>query len=159
MGAFRRVDGGQAGPLALGILVPPGRRTFLILRPRALSWDLLLAGAADSPSFRPLAHDEASFAAQAVYRALREWSAGGEGRVEVVADDGAPGYWVRASVGGFTLVACPRVPGRPYNPLVCADAGPARAAALALAAVLHPPEGAEQEVYFNTRFFERTDAP
>ena len=41
MPAFRRVEGSQAGPSALGILVPPGARTLVILRPRALEWDLL----------------------------------------------------------------------------------------------------------------------
>jgi hypothetical protein len=157
MGSFRRVDGGQAGPRALGILVPPGRRTFLILRPRGLPWDLVLLRDPDAPSFRQLAHDEASFAAQGVYRALRESPAGG--RVEVVADAQSAGHWVRATVGAFALGACPRVPGQPYQPLVCAEPEPARAAARALAEVLGPPEGAEQEVYFNTRFFERTGAP
>ncbi len=34
MGSFRRVEGEEAGPDALGILVPPGKRTFVILRPR-----------------------------------------------------------------------------------------------------------------------------
>jgi hypothetical protein len=159
MGSFRRVDGGDAGPRALGILVPPARRTFLILRPRALSWDLLLLRQPGSRAFRQLAHDEASFAAQGAYRALGEWSAGGEGRVEVVADPQGPGFWVRATLGALSFAACPRVPGQPYQPLVCAEYETARTAALALAGVLHPPEGAEQEVYFNTRFFEPTAAP
>ncbi len=42
---FRRVEGEQAGPSALGVLVPPSHRTVLILRPRTLTWDLVLAQA------------------------------------------------------------------------------------------------------------------
>ena len=41
MPAFRRVDARQAGADALGILVPQGTRTVVILRPRSLAWDLL----------------------------------------------------------------------------------------------------------------------
>jgi hypothetical protein len=154
MGAFRRVEGGQAGPAALGILIPPGRRTFVILRPRALPWDLLLLRGGADGAFRELAHDEASAAAQSLYRALRE-AAGGPGRAEVVVERLAvAGCRVRATVGPFPLLACPRVPGQPYQALVCADQGAAQAVADALGAVLSPPEGVEQEVYFNTRFFD-----
>src|SRR5262249_13245908 len=107
MGAFRRVEGEQAGPAALGILVPPGRGTFLIVRPRALPWDLLwLRG--DGPAFRELAHDEASAAAQALYATLRR----GEARV-APAQAAGEGFWLRVTVGPFTLLACPRTPGRP----------------------------------------------
>jgi hypothetical protein len=152
MGAFRRVEGEQAGPSALGILIPPSRRTFVILRPRALPWDLLLLRDPAGTAFHELAHDEASAAAQSIYRALREWSAGGEGRVEVLPDEG--GSRLLARVGPFALLACPRLPGQPYRPLRCHESE-ARAAASAVGAVLHPPEGTEQELYFNTRFFER----
>jgi hypothetical protein len=152
MGSFRRVDADQATASALGILVPPQRRTFVILRPRALPWDLLLLRDGAATAFRDLAHDEASAAAQALYRALRDWAADGTGSVEVVPQ--ADGCWLRASVGPFALLACPRVPGQPYQPLLCAEAdAPAHVAALL--AVLRPGEGSEQELYFNTRFFER----
>jgi hypothetical protein len=151
MGAFRRVEGEQAGPAALGILIPPSRRTFVILRPRALPWDLLLLRGADGSAFRELAHDEASAAAQALYRALRE---SGEAEVVVERLAGA-GCRVRARVGPFPFLACTRVPGQPYQPLVCPE-DDARAAADALGATLAPPDGVEQEVYFNTRFFDRT---
>ena len=52
MSVFRRVDDDRAGPAAMGILVPPGRRTFLILRPRALAWDLILLRRAEGSTFR-----------------------------------------------------------------------------------------------------------
>ena len=107
-----------------------------------------LAGA-----FRDLSHDEASAAAQALYRGLREGAAGAVPLlVEVVARAG--GCWVRAVVGPLALLACPRRPGQPYQPLLCAEAD-ASAHAAALTAVLRPAEGAEQELYFNTRFFDR----
>jgi hypothetical protein len=156
MGSFRRVEGEQAGPTALGILVPPGRRTFVILRPRGLPWDLLLCRDAEELAFRDLAHDEASAAAQALYKGLREWTEGGPGAVEVVA--GCEGCRLRVRVGPLVLVACLRRPGQPYAALLCPEPD-ARAAAGRLAAVLCPPGSAEQEVYFNTRFFDRPADP
>jgi hypothetical protein len=140
MGTFRRVEAEHAGPEALGILVPPGKRTFVILRPRALPWDAVLCRSADELTFAQLAHDEASAAAQGLYRALRD----GE---EVKVGIGACVYVV---VGSFVLVACPRVPGQPYTPL---SPFTAPDAASRLAAVLDP-EG-ERELYFNVRHFER----
>src|SRR5688500_17181821 len=112
MGSFRRVEGEKAGPEALGILVPPGKRTFLILRPRSLPWDLLMCRGPDDLSFVQLAHDEASAAAQGLYRALRDWAAGGPGSIETV------GAGVRVVIGPFALVVCPRTPGQPYAPLL-----------------------------------------
>src|SRR5207248_1167371 len=112
MDSFRRVEAEQAGPAALGILIPPGRRTFVILRPRALPWDLLVCRGEGDPAFAQLAHDEASACAQGLYRALRDWSAGGPGAVEPVA--GPEGFSLRVLVGPFALAVCPRRPGRPY---------------------------------------------
>ncbi len=146
MAAFRRVEADRAGPGALGILVPPSRRTFVILRPRALPWDLVLVRDAGGADFRDLAHDEASATAQAIYRGLREGAVG----VEVVLFP--EGCWLRATVGPFELLACPRLPGLPYQPLVCEEAD-ARAHAGALEPILRPV--GEQELYFNTRFFDR----
>jgi hypothetical protein len=151
MGVLRRVTDRRAGPAALGILVPPGARTFLILRPRSLAFDLLLVG--DDGAFRDLPRHEADAAAGELGRALDEWAAGAEGAVETVTGpDGGCRLLVR--VGPFALLACPREPGRPYRPaLFDADDG-ARAAAQ-LAAVLCPPAGVAQELYFNTRHFGR----
>jgi hypothetical protein len=137
MGSFRRVEADRAGPTALGILIPPAQRTFVILRPRALAFDLLLCRGAGDSTFHALSHDEASAAAQSTYRGLRE----GLGRVE------AAGHLL-AHVGPLCFVACARAPGQPYAPLA-----PDPADADALGAYLCP--AGEQEVYFNTRFFER----
>jgi hypothetical protein len=152
MGSFRRVEGEQAGPDALGILIPPARRTFVIVRPRGLPWDLLLTRGSDDLGFADLSHDEASAAAQGLYRALRDWAAGGAGTIDVLG--GEDGCRLVVRVGPFGLVACPRRPGQPYAALVCAEAD-ARAAAERLRAMLCPPGDALQELYFNTRFFER----
>ena len=138
MGSFRRVEADQAGPTALGILIPPAQRTFVILRPRALAFDLLLCRGAGDPTFHALSHGEASAAAQSIYRGLRE----GLARVE------SAGHLL-AHVGPMCFVACARVEGQPYAPLAPEDAD-----AVALAGYLCPV--GEQEVYFNTRFFERT---
>jgi hypothetical protein len=148
MGSFRRVEGEQAGAGALGILVPPARRTFVILRPRALPWDLLLCRSPAELSFRELSHDEASAAAQGLYRALRD------GLVAIDPLPGAEGCRLRVQVGPFALVACPRQPGRPYAPLACPEADIA-AAVGRLLGVLSPAGPEEQELYFNMRFFER----
>jgi hypothetical protein len=150
MGTFRRVEGEQAGSGALGILVPPARRTFVILRPRALPLDLVLLREGGDTAFRELAHDEASAAAQALWRALRD----GAVAVEVRAESEGPICRLVAEVGPFALVACLRQPGQPYRPFAGAEAE-ARHLGAALATVLAPPEGGEQELYFNTRCFER----
>lgn len=147
MPAFRRVEAEAAGPQALGILIPPARRTFVILRPRALPWDLLLCRDGADPLFRDLAHDEASAAAQSLFRAL-----GVGARIETISTQS--GSFVRAVAGPFVLVACVRQPGRPYSPAVC-SADEACAVVAQLRPVLCPPVGVEQELYFNVRFFER----
>jgi hypothetical protein len=158
MSSFRRVEGDQAGPTALGILIPPSRRTFVILRPRALSLDLLLCRGPDDLAFRELAHDEASAAAQALYRALRDWAAGGPGGIEPVPAAEGTARRLRVRAGAFVLVACRRVPGRPYAELLCGEDEASRTSQ-ELARCLCPCAGVEQEVYFNTRFFERPAGP
>jgi len=150
---LRRVADEEAGPSALGLLVPPGRRTFLILRPRSLVWDLLLVQAPSNPSVRQISRDEAPLIAQKVYRALERWARDESGQVEPVESPGGAGFWLQATLGAFVLLACARPPGQPYQPQVFPDADAASAAASALVAILCPPAGVEQEVYFNTRHF------
>jgi hypothetical protein len=147
MGSFRRIEADAAGPTALGILIPPSRRTFVILRPRGLSWDLLLSRGGDDPTFRDLAHDEASAVAQSLFGGLRRGAT-----VEAVPHGG--GFLVRSVIGPFVLIACSRRPGQPYAPLICGGEE-ARAATERLTSILCPPDGVEQELYFNVRFFER----
>jgi hypothetical protein len=159
MPAFRRVEGSQAGPSALGILVPPGRRTVVIVRPRALAWDLLPLcsnhnGGSDTP-FQESTPAEAADIARGLRRALEERGAGGFLRVEPIASPDGVGYQVRAALGAHTWIACPRAPGQPYQPMVFATLDEALQAAESLTAVLCPEADANQELYVNTRNFSR----
>lgn len=150
MSPLRRVLGDRAGPAAVGILVPPGPRTVVILRPRALAWDLLLAR---EDVFREIESHESEAIVQGLARALEDWIGGGPGRVEVV--HAPSGYGVRAELGAYPLIACPRVPGQPYQPVVFPRAEDARSAAAHIGTALCPPAGSQQELYFNTRHFAR----
>jgi hypothetical protein len=156
---FRLVADDKAGPAAVGILVPPARRTFVIVRPRSLPYDLLVLAEARGMAFRDFDREQAGRVAESLFDALGEWSRGGPGRVDVTGvagpAGGADGFFVRVHVGPFHLLACARRAGEPYVPFLFADAGSARADAGRLAALLCPPPGAEQEVYLNTRHFQR----
>jgi hypothetical protein len=151
MSPLQRVAADRAGPSALGVLVPPGRPTFLILRPRALPWDLVLLRP-DEPAFHELDRPEAEAAARAVYQALEAWAAGGPGLVEPLPGTGG-GWRLRLRLGCLTLLACPRLPGQPYRPLALPDAEAAADAARRLATALGPPPEGPREVYVNTRHF------
>ncbi len=155
MSPFRRVEGRDAGPAALGVLAPPGRRTYLILRPRALPWDLLLLRPEHGSLFHEMDREEATAAAGQLVRALEEWAAGGPGRVETADAPQGQGVWLRVHAGSFSLLLCPRDPGRPYAAQLFADHEEARTAAADLATIVHPPPGGQQELYFNTRHFSR----
>ena len=150
---LRRVEDHRAGSSALGILVPPGRRTCLIVRPRSLSWDLLLLQPGAACTFHEMPRDEAGRLAHELYQALRQWSDGASGHVEEVTCPDGRGFWLRVRVGSFALLACGRQPGQPYQPLVFGDAETALTAAAQLRAILRPPAHVEQEVYLNTRHF------
>src|SRR5205085_2642591 len=128
------------------------RRTFVILRPRSLPWDLLLCQGPQTLDFWQLGHAEASAAAQGLYRALREWAAGGLGGIEAV--PGEEGCRLRVGMGDFALVVCLRMPGQSYAALAC-RAADAFDIAGRLRQVLSPAEAAEQEVYVNARHFDR----
>jgi hypothetical protein len=146
---LRRVEDGRAGPAALGILVPPGRRTFLIVRPRSLALDLVLLSEAGGHTFRVLGETEAIAAVRVLVLALEK---GAGGHIAPLPAPEGDGYWVRADVGGFALLACARHPGKPYQPLLFPNEAAVRAAA-ELAAILCPPPGVDQELYVNTRNF------
>ena len=152
---LRRVEDHKAGPSALGILVPPGRRTFLILRPRALAWDLLLLRPASVNTFRELPRAEADLLAHELLNALGQWAEGSSGHVEEVACPDGSGYWVRVRVGPFALLTCRRQPGKPYQPLTFPDVETALSAAAQLRRVLRPPANVEQEVYLNSLHFQQ----
>ncbi len=155
MPPFRRVEDSQAGPTALGILVPPGLRTFVILRPRAVEWDLLpLASGDGGGAFHPFEREEAAGVARRVRSAL-EQVVGGASPVRAVARADAGGFWVIARAGEWDWIACRRAPGRPYQPTTFASREEAEEAARRLTLFLCPGQDGNQEVYFNTQHFER----
>jgi hypothetical protein len=155
MSRLRLVADNLAGPDAMGILVPPGARTVLIVRPRALEWDLLLVNGLAGTSFRELSRAEAPAVARSLFSALEHWSDGGPGHVGAVPASDGSGQIVWVDVDDFSLVLCGRLPGKPYQPLVFPHPEAARHAVDRVADTLRPPAGAEQEVYFNTRHFVR----
>src|SRR5437867_4184696 len=71
---FTRVEPQHAGPSALGILVPPGTKTPVIVRPRALDWDLLPArwdgDGKHPPEFSLFTRDEAANVARQLIKSL-----------------------------------------------------------------------------------------
>src|SRR5262245_51091068 len=140
MPSFRRVEGDQAGPNALGILIPPGPRTLVIVRPRALDWDLLLLRS--GLLFWEIDAIATEIMMQRVQRALEECAGGGPGRIELVPLADGRGYFVRAATGSLTWVVCGRTPGRPYRPMLFPTEADARGAAACLDAVLCPSAGA-----------------
>jgi hypothetical protein len=155
---LRLVDDGRAGPAAVGILVPPARRTFVIVRPRSLSFDLLVLGDARGTAFREFDREQAGRAAEALFDALGKWSTKGDGRIELCpannpGDERAEMFQLRVHVGPFHLLACDRRPGQPYIPLLFSDAACGRSASAGIASLFCPPIEIEQEFYLNTRNF------
>ncbi len=155
MRLFRRVFADQAGPSALGILVPPGKSTTVIVRPRALEWDLLVARMPENETAGVAFLEANRRQAGAVAQELADALENGETSVQPVTAELEVGFWVAAEVKPFTLLACRRAPGQPYRPAMFSGFEEARDAAAAIAAVLCPNPGCEQEVYFNTRNFAR----
>jgi hypothetical protein len=157
MPAFRRVQDRHAGPSALGILVPQGHPTQVILRPRALEWDLLpLRSGGEGQAraaFCQFGRDEAAAVARHVQQALEAQAGCGVSPVEAVANPHGEGYLVCARIGEYTWIVCQRVPGRPYEVMLFATAEGASDAAVRVARFLVPGREAGQEYYFNTQNF------
>jgi hypothetical protein len=151
MPPFRNVNAGRAGHRAIGILVPPGSRTLVIVRPRSLSLDLVMVRR-NPPGFKEESRQAAGLAAQNLAKALAEGEAG---QVVVVPASSSEGYWVEALVDSSPLIACPRRPGQPYVPLVYASPEEAERAADELRSILFPAHDANMELYTNLSQFER----
>lgn len=158
MPAFRLVDARQAGPKAVGILVPPGRRTVIVVRPRALDLDLLLVyrGEDGEPTaaFHEAGRAEAAMLAANLQRQLAEQ---GSCRAEIVPSSDAGGFCVRVEIGAFMLIACCRVAGQPYRPAAFATREEGERIATAMVALLNPGADAERELYVNAEFFGRRE--
>jgi hypothetical protein len=156
---FRQVEASEAGPNALGILLPPGRRTLVLLRPRCLEWDLvpIRPDGSEGPQtfFWEVDRVEGQKLVEEFRRGLEDWASGGLGRVEPMPAPGGKGYQVRAGIGRFVLIACERIPGAPYKPAVFDAVSAALSAGERITSVLRPGPGAIQEIYFNTENFRK----
>lgn len=157
MPAFRRVEPPHAAANALGILVPPGARTVVILRPRSLGWDLLPAAwdgdPAMAPAFCVFGRDEAAQLARRLQKALEDAAARGVNPVETFGDAREQAFqvWVRAAEHFW--IPCRKSAARNYEPLLFANRDEARQAGEALARIVWPAADADQEYYFNTQQF------
>ena len=155
MAAFRRVEDARAGATAVGILVPPGVRTFVIVRPRGVKWDLLPTLAdAESPSFCHFERDEAAGVARKVLRSLQSLAEANE-RLQAGVRQVSNGLHVWMRLLGFDWLLCPRTPGAAYQPLLFAESEIAQDALSAVLPFLQPAQDGEQEYYFNTQNFAR----
>ena len=157
MSVFRRVEPDRAGPQALGILIPPGERTLVIVRPRSLAWDLLPAHwsgePAAAPEFCAFGRDEAARVARGLHEALEQAVQRGENPVETLGSPSGRSFqiWVRAA--GCFWIACRRAMGQVYQPILFASQEEACQAGDELARIVWPQAGAERELYFNTQKF------
>lgn len=157
MAAFRRVEAQDAGPQALGILVPPGVRTQVIVRPRAVGYDLLPARWAGDPAIPPVFclfdRDEAAQLARRLLQALEEAVLRGVNPVETIGDPGGRSFQVWVRIAELFWIPCRRTAEQQYQPLLFATYAEARTAGEELARIVWPAADAEQEYYFNTQKF------
>jgi hypothetical protein len=157
MTSFRRVDARYASPSALGILVPPGPRTLVILRPRALEWDLLPLRPGwervQPAVFCTFEREEAAGVARRVQQALQHGAAKSPHPLEVVATTAGAGFGICARVDHFLWIVCARVTGQPYQPYLFGDMQAAELGTAQLVPFLWPRADAGQEYYFNTQAF------
>lgn len=151
---FLRVDQKQAGPDAIGILIPHGAKTLVIVRPRSLAWDLLPArwdGQSDHPpEFAVFTRDEAAGVARDLVRALDAAVATGVNPVQTFgdADRARLQIWVRTAP--FVWIVCRRTPGQAYQPMIFTSPDEAIREAERLTCLVWP-AGGTQEYYFNTQ--------
>jgi hypothetical protein len=159
MSSFRRVDASVAGSSALGILVPPGRRTLVILRPRGLEWDLLPArwnGEPSSPpAFCTFDREEAALVARQAYQSLESAARIGGGALETFGDRAGSELQLWARIGDLVWIVCRRRAGQSYQPAIFTSSAEAERSALLIEPYLRPPAGEAREVYFNTQQFSR----
>jgi hypothetical protein len=152
---LRRVDSRSASVTALGILVPPGSRTIVVVRPRGMVWDLLPVrwdGAPTSPpAFVSFGREEAAQIARRLGKSLEDRDRDGLCPLETLGRETSFQVWLRDV--DFNWLLCQRVPGEAYRPLVFATLPEAQAAAGLLAPLLTPGPQRIQDYYFNTQSF------
>lgn len=157
MPPFRRVEAHSAGSQALGILVPPGRQTLVVLRPRALPWDLLPArwsgDGTQAPALCTFGRDEAAGVARRLQQALERSVVSGVNPVQTVGDAQGRQFQVWIHTDEFVWLVCRRAPGQAYQPALFASQDEAIREAERLTPIFWPAVEAQQEYYFNTQNF------
>jgi len=154
--SVRRVFGNRAGPAAIGLLIPPGQPTVVILRPRSLPWDLLcIQPDVEAIRFREFAREEAEAAAESLGTALEQSGPGKHPRIDTAPAPGSTGRCISIGLGRYHLIVCPRLPGQSYRPMVWGTDEEASEAAGALRELLAPSAGETREIYFNSSHFSR----
>lgn len=152
---LRRVDANRASDDAVGILIPPGARTVVVVRPRRMTWDLLpvrwSGEAARSPEFVSFDREQAAQIARRLAKSLEERDCAGTCPLETLGRPPAFQVWLRDAE--FNWLLCERTPGQAYRPLVFPTIADAVAAAERLRPMLHPGPGRQQDYYFNTQQF------
>ena len=154
---FTRVEPQHAGATALGILVPQGAKTLVIVRPRALPWDLLPArwngDSIQAPQFCAFSRDEAASVARRLVKALESAIDQKVNPLESFGDlqRQTCGVWLRTDE--FVWIVCRRAQGEAYQPMTFASQEEAATEAKKLAEFLWPAADATQEYYFNTQSF------
>jgi hypothetical protein len=152
---LKRVEPRNAGPNAIGILVPHGAKTLVIVRPRALEWDLLPArwdgDSSHAPEFCSFGRDEAAAAARRFVHALESAIERSVNPLQTCGNQTSFQIWLRTDE--FVWIACCRTPGKAYQPAVFAALEEATRVAESIAAVVWPSDDVTQEYYFNTQNF------
>lgn len=152
---FCRVDPKHAGPRALGILVPHGATTLVVLRPRALSWDLLPArwdgDAGQPPQFCQFPREEAAGIARRLIPSLETAVTQGNNPVQTFGNGTQFQIWLRTEE--LVWIVCRRALGQSYQPLILPDQDEATREGEKIAAIVWPLPESRQEYYFNTQNF------
>jgi len=152
MPAFVEREAAAAGPRALGILVPPGKRTLVILRPRAVKWDLVL----ERPpgALHPGLWELHPLEAKPLVRTLRALLENGKPpNIELVQGGPEARVQLRLVLGELHLIVCDRAAGRPYRSSRFGSEAEASSVAAMIRPILSPGTDANQELYFNSRHF------
>ncbi len=154
---LRRVEPKFAGPSAMGVLVPMGANTIVVVRPRALAWDLLPArwdgDASVPPRFCSFSRDQAAKMARRFIADLEAARKSNRDPVETFGnvESGELQIWVRLEE--VVWIACNRQAGQAYKPATFATSADAIQAAMQIRQIVHPALDEEQEYYFNTQSF------
>lgn len=154
---FARIDAKNAGSQSLGILVPQGAKTLVIVRPRSLAWDLLPArwdgDSGKPPQFCVFSRDEAAAVARRLVTFLESAAKAGACPLESFGDAQAGRVQIWLRTDEFVWIVCKRAPGEAYQPMLFTSFDELSYAEEMIATYVWPAPGWTQEYYFNTQHF------